>query len=128
MSTTLALSQSYAEFRSTSHRAVYIGAGHSDLNKETLIVSTSDPKRGPETYGNRKSKVTRIAGVQVDDPCSGSSVKDLKLGLDASIPVGTSLTELMAAGADLIKILQSRTAMQEIFLTGKVVNITNTNA
>lgn len=91
----------YNAHRVTGDRANYIGPEHSDTSNDTLILSSSSPKRTSMSYGNRRSTFKVIRTITVATPDGATESKDAKIEVSVSLPVGMTnddLDELQARG------------------------------
>lgn len=80
----------YNPFRTEGNQTVYIGPEHSDIYKDQLVLSSTAPKRVANSFGNRRSVIKLLRAVVVATPDGGTEVKDAKMEINVSIPVGIS--------------------------------------
>lgn len=97
------------EYHFVAHQAgmstSYIGPDHSDLLADSITLTTAAPARKGNDYGNRRSRANLQRAVTVTSPSSIEVVKNAKLELLASVPVGMTqaqFTELCARQAELL--------------------------
>jgi len=86
--------QAYDAYRTEGNRTSYIGVSHTDSVKDLLTVTSNAPKRSSASYGNRRSSFNLIRSVSVPNPAGGSDIKDAKIELVVSLPVGTLAAEV----------------------------------
>nr|UJQ84903.1 MAG: hypothetical protein 2 [Leviviridae sp.] len=110
----------YNLFRSEGNRASYIGPSHSDLVKQQIIVTSVSPKQVSDSYGNRRSTLNCVQTVTVANPAGDNVKRDMKLEMNASIPVGATFAEFQELMAHIADIAANDTIMESIFLTGKI--------
>lgn len=84
----------YNAFRTEGNKTSYIGPAHTDLVKDSVIASSTSPKRTATSYGNRRASVNIVRSATVDVPGGSTEVKDLKIELVTSIPVGTPVADI----------------------------------
>lgn len=90
----------YNAIRTEGPRTSYIGANHSDITKDMLVVTSNNPKRVGDSYGNRRTSFNLVRSSAVGTPSGSEEVKDAKVELLISVPVGTSdalLDEMLTA-------------------------------
>lgn len=107
----------YNALRSEGDRTTYIGASHSDIVKDQLVVSSIAPKRTAASFGNRRSTVNLLRGVSVTTPGGATESKDLKVELNVSIPVGVSDDAVSEALARVLSL--DVPTLKSIVVTGK---------
>ncbi len=110
----------YNLYRTENNRASYIGPSHSDLEKQQILVTSGSPKQTSDSYGNRRSTLNCVQTVTVANPAGDNVRKDMKLEINASVPVGATFAEFQELMAHVENIAGNDTLMQDIFLTGKI--------
>nr|UJQ84985.1 MAG: hypothetical protein 2 [Leviviridae sp.] len=115
-----AASVTFAEFRQEGNRAEYVGPNHTDLDKQTVILSSEAPKQNGVTYGNRRSVAKVIDTVTVAAPTGADVRRDMKLELSASIPVGATFAEFEELAANVAEMLAQPTLLNDLFMIGKI--------
>lgn len=111
----------YNLYRHGGNRAEYIGANHSDVDKDVLIAVSTAPKQTKESYGNRRTSVNLVDTVSVSTPLGENVNKDMKLELAASIPVGATFSDFEVLAARQAALLGDSTLLRELFELGQVV-------
>lgn len=94
----------YGQFRVVGDRVEYIGASHNDITKDWLSVSSQSPKRNATSYGNRRSTFKVVRSVSVATPNGGTEIKDARIEISVSLPVGMTqadIDELQARGLSI---------------------------
>lgn len=84
----------YQSFRTNGDRSEYIGPDHSDVTKDWVSISSSNPKRTSATFGNRRSTFKVVRTVTVSTPDGSTEQKDARIEISISLPVGTSASDL----------------------------------
>lgn len=110
----------YTRYRTTGNKAVYIGPGHSDVNKRELVISSVSPKATSTSYGNRRSEASFIDTQVVESPDTTTLRRDLKVGVVTSIPVGSDYVEFEARCAELAALLTDATILKNLFVDGQI--------
>jgi len=110
----------YTHYRTENNRAVYIGPLHSDLVKDTMIISSAAPKRNGVSFGNRRSSINLITTVIVDDVNGVPTSKDMKVELSVSLPAGVTTDTLKESLARVAHILTTTTTSMELLHIGKI--------
>lgn len=88
-----AVAVTYNALKTVNDTTTYIGAGHSDLSKDQVTVSSVPPKRTAKSFGNRRSSVNIVRTTAVGTPDNLTERKDAKIEIVSSIPVGMSVAE-----------------------------------
>nr|UJQ84885.1 MAG: hypothetical protein 2 [Leviviridae sp.] len=111
----------YSLYRHGGNRAEYIGAAHSDSDKDMLIVNSVAPKQTAASYGNRRTSVNLVDTITVATPGGESIQKDMKLELVGSIPVGATFADFEAMAAKQADLLGNSALLKQLFETGQVI-------
>lgn len=109
---------SFVQFRVVGDSAKFIGPLHSDTVAEVLSIKSLSPKRGNNQFGNRRSTVALTTGTSVIDLNGDTTVRDRKMAIEASIPVGTTLVQLTSDAHKLGALLQNATFVASVFANG----------
>jgi hypothetical protein len=80
--------KAYVTHRTDGSKTVLHGPDHTDLSKDLLVISAPDVKRRADSYGNRKVVLTMIRSLTVATPDGETAVKDQRVRIESSIPVG----------------------------------------
>lgn len=113
----LAANVEYAMLRTQGNKSAFIGAGHSDLSKDLLTLTSNPPKRTNTSYGNRRSSINLVRSVSVPTPDGTTEVKDMKLELVMSIPAGVSNADFDEAVARITSV--SDALLKDIAVVGQ---------
>jgi hypothetical protein len=84
----------YTQFRVAGDQAEFLGPNATDINTDSVFLKSIAPKRGNNQYGNRRSSFNKVTGTPVVDLEGNPVVRNRKIELSASLPVGTTLTDL----------------------------------
>lgn len=87
----------YAIYRKEANRSVYIGANHTDILKDQLVVTSVPPKQSSGSYGNRRSTINYLVSVSTANPDGTTSAKDMKVEIEVSLPAGVTFATLKEA-------------------------------
>jgi hypothetical protein len=115
-----ATSAVYAPYRIEGDRAVYTGPLASDIVSDKLIIKSTAPKRNGLNLGNRRSDINLITSTSVLDGAGATVVRDRKLALVSSVPVGTTATDVAEDVARMKELLNQPDIVEQILLTGKI--------
>nr|APG77291.1 hypothetical protein [Wenzhou levi-like virus 6] len=110
----------YNPYRIEGNRAIYIGAAHSDLIKDQIILTSASPKQTPTSYGNRRTSLNVVNTISVDTPQASAVGRDMKLEALASVPTGATLGEFKELAARLAFLLQQDDFVQSLYMTGQI--------
>nr|UJQ85126.1 MAG: hypothetical protein 2 [Leviviridae sp.] len=115
----------YTQVRSSATsngvKTTYSGPAHTDIAKDSLVVTTQDPKRTSDSYGNRRTSIAYYKTIDVDAPNGVTGVmKDLKVEVSVSLPVGATASELNEAAARVQAFLASETYLDTSAFSGGV--------
>lgn len=108
----------YSQYRVSGDKAEFIGPASTDLHTDSIYVRSTAPKRGNGQYGNRRSNIDVVRGTNVVDLEGQSVVRDRKLGVVASYPVGTTAAEIIEDAKNLASLLEDSTFVENVFLKG----------
>nr|UJQ85928.1 MAG: hypothetical protein 2 [Leviviridae sp.] len=108
----------FSEFRHNGNRCEYISDTHSDVLKDTLVLTSASPKQTMDSYGNRRSSANLIKTVPVVAPDGETVRKDMKLEVLSSVPVGVAFTEFEAECDRMVALLSDTTNRQKLFEIG----------
>jgi len=120
LTTTLAAALAFIQFRVSGDTAEFIGPTSSDVNTESLFVKSIAPKRGNNQYGNRRSSINLVRATDVLDLEGASVVRNRKLTIEGSLPVGTLEADIVEDAYQLGLLLQDATFVKSVFLTGVI--------
>jgi len=110
----------YALYRVEGDRAVYIGPLHSDTLADKLITKSVAPKRNGLNLGNRRSDINLITSTSVLDGAGATVVRDRKIAIVSSLPVGTTSAHVAEDVARLKELLNQPNVVEQIMLTGQI--------
>nr|UJQ85135.1 MAG: hypothetical protein 2 [Leviviridae sp.] len=110
----------YTIFRKDSDVASYVGANHSDVSKDIIVVKSVSPKQTLSAYGNRRSTVNYLVTVSTANPDGTTTAKDLKLEVSASIPAGVSFATFKEALQRQGNMLIDDAIAGDLFHLGKI--------
>jgi hypothetical protein len=110
----------FVQYRVSGDSARYIGPGSTDIVTEDIICKSAAPKRGNNQYGNRKSSVNLIRGTSVVDLEGSTVVRDRQLAVSGSMPVGTTLADLLEDAHQLGVLLQDANFVEQLFYRGVI--------
>lgn len=111
---------SFAQYRVNGDTAIFIGPASTDVVNDMLMIKSVAPKRGNGSYGNRKSSLNLIRSTTVKDLQDNDVVRDRKLEVTSSLPVGAKLADLIEDAHELGTLLQDPTFVENLFLLGKI--------
>lgn len=115
-------SKTYTLVAHQSGRAEFISATHIDSNKDILLITSSDPKRGGDNYGNRRASVKFVRQTVVPGITTGITIaRDSVLGLTSSLPVGMTDAEVTALANDMAGLLGDPVLLKDILVRGKLI-------
>lgn len=109
----------FATHRVDGDRMTFVGPTHTDSHKDILLVTSSAPKRVGNELGNRRSKANLLEVQTVADAAGVNKEKDLKIAVDASIPVGTPLATVVARCAVMASLLNDPAYVEDLFYNGR---------
>lgn len=112
--------EDYSQYRVSGDKAEFLGPAASDLHTDQINVKSTAPKRGNGQYGNRRSSVALVRGTNVTALDGGSVVLDRKLGVESSIPVGTSDADIIEDAHALGSLLQDPVFVAQVFGLGVI--------
>lgn len=110
----------FVQFRVNGDSAEYIGPSSTDISVESLSLKSISPKRGNGQYGNRRSTVNLVRGTNVVDLNGDTTVRNRKLAVEASFPVGVTDAEIIDDAYILSQLLQDETFVLATFKTGLI--------
>lgn len=114
------LAVAYSLYRVVGDRAVYVGPLASDIVNDSLIIKSIAPKRNGTNLGNRRSELNLVTSTTVKDTIGNDVVRDRKLALVSSVPVGTSEADVLEDITRFIELLKQPNIVNSILLTGKI--------
>jgi hypothetical protein len=110
----------YNVYRKETNRAVYIGPSHSDILKDSLVISSVPPKSGSSAYGNRRSSANYLVTITTGNPDGSNSAKDMKVEVSVSLPAGASFATLKEALARVAGTMTDDAVATDLFHIGKI--------
>lgn len=110
----------YANYRVTGDRATYAGPAHTDVHSDKLVLTSTAPKRNGVNLGNRRSSANLATTTTVDDANGVSTVRDRKMEILVSLPVGVTLADLKEDAARIIEFLSNDTLIENFFIKGQI--------
>lgn len=110
----------FSKYRMEGDRAVYAGPAHTDLETDELIVKSTAPKRGNGFYGNRKSSLNLVRSTAVLDLSGATIDRARSLNVSASLPVGTTVADLIEDAHQLSILLQDATFVESLLMNGQI--------
>lgn len=114
----LAVPLSFTQFRVQGDKAVFIGPTHTDSKTETLTIQAIAPKRGNGQLGNRRGDLILVTGTSVLDVEGQTVVRNRKLAVSGSIPVGTTLQEVLDDAYTLSELLRNEDFVKSVMVSG----------
>lgn len=108
----------YVQLRVSGDQSEFIGPDHSDLVTQSLSLKSVAPKRGNNQYGNRRSQAVLVDGTTVTDLCGDSVVRNRKLAVESSLPVGTTFETLAKDAYAMSELLRNETFVMKLFTQG----------
>lgn len=111
----------YDLYRVSGNRAEYIAAGHSDLYKDKVIVSSTAGGVTRASLGNRKASINFVKAHDIKTRTPLTEVADAKIEILSSLPAGMSddqVLELVANAREFFT--QSVDELVAIIRTGKI--------
>ena len=110
----------YSVYRFAGNRATYRSPASSDLVQDEIIISTQDPARAANSYGNRRSSVNMLRTHGVPVPNQGEEVvKTIKFDLITSIPSGLAEAEVDEFIARMAALLGQPAVLKQIVVSGQ---------
>lgn len=109
----------YQQLSAEGFRTTYIGANHSDMSKDQVILNSVSPKRSGVTFGNRRASINLVTSVTVPTPGGETEVKDMKFELVTSVPVGVSASAVDEAMARISAAVANATLVEGVAVIGK---------
>lgn len=97
----------------------YIGPEHSDLLADSITLTSASPARKGNDYGNRRSRSNLQRAVKVASPTAVDVVKNAKLELLASVPVGMTDIQFEELCARQAALLSDSTYVKFLFIQGR---------
>lgn len=113
-----ATTDNFLQFRVSGDKAVFIGPNHTDFLIDTLTLQASEPKRGNNQFGNRRTDVSLIRGTQVVDLEGQSVIRNRKMAISNSLPVGTSFDDLKEDAFQMSELLKNEDFLRALFTQG----------
>jgi len=110
----------YDHYRTDQNRATYVGPVHSDLSKDSMIVTSVAPKRNGVSFGNRRSSLNLVQSVQVLDTNGLTVTKDMKVEILISLPAGVTEDALKEAVSRVRGVLNANATVVDLFHSGKI--------
>lgn len=110
----------YNAYRKTDDTVQYIGAAHSDLSKDMIIVKSASPKQVSGSYGNRRSSANYLISVSTANPDGTTSTKDMKVAVEVSLPAGVTFANLKEALRRVAGCMRDDAIATDLFHIGKV--------
>jgi hypothetical protein len=117
---TLAASVNFTQYRVVGDRAIYLGPVASDVVNDKLTVKSLSPKSGNGFLGNRRSDLALVRSTSVLNAVGDTVVRDRKIGVDFSIPVGTLDADLVEDAYQLGVLLQDSAFVLKLAKTGQI--------
>jgi len=109
----------YALYRTVGDRSTYSGPLKTDIYADTLVITSTAPKKSRTSNGNRRSSVNLLTSTSVAHPSDGGMIDlNRKLELVGSYPVGTTDEQFMEDISRLRSLSDSE--FLAIFKTGKI--------
>lgn len=118
--TTLAADVNFNQFRVNGDSAIFLGPLASDINRDQLSVRSLAPKAGNGFLGNRRSTLALIRSTSVTDLTGNSVVRDRKVNVDFSMPVGVTEEQLVEDAHEIGKLLQDPAFVKSLALVGQI--------
>lgn len=103
----------------TGKSTSYIGTEHSDLNEDSITLSSANPSRRVNDYGNRRSKANLQRSISTASPLGDAVMKNAKLECSASIPVGMTHAQFVELCARQAALLSNSTYTLYLFMQGR---------
>lgn len=111
----------FQPIRHSGNRAEYISDTHTDMIKDTAIVSSQSPKRQGNSLGVRRASVNFVRSVSAPVVAGDKTeVKDAKMEIAASLPVGMSEEAFKEFCANAQHFFADPAQVREIFQIGKI--------
>nr|UJQ85748.1 MAG: hypothetical protein 2 [Leviviridae sp.] len=110
----------YNVYRKETNRANYIGPTHSDILKDTLVITSVPPKSNGTTYGNRRSSANYLVTITTSNPDGTSSAKDMKVEVAVSLPAGATFATLKEALARIAGTMTDDAVATDLYHIGKI--------
>lgn len=106
-------------------RAEYIGPNHSDVNKDLLILTTSQPSRSSANNGARRGSMTFVRTVDVPSICDPTCIgrQDQSIKIMTSIPVGMADADFVAGLAVAADFAAATDLVRKVATKGQLINL-----
>jgi len=108
----------YVQYRVSNDLATFMGPNANDITADSISVRSLAPKRGNGQYGNRRSTIDLVRASTVTDLEGQTVVRNRKLAVTSSLPVGTTLAEVVSDAYELGSLLQDASLVEKIFYNG----------
>lgn len=115
-----AASVNYTQYRVSGDSATFRGPLSTDVNEDHLQVKSVAPKRGNGQFGNRRSSVNMTASTNVVDLEGNPVVRNRKLAVEGSLPVGTLEADFINDCAKMASLLNDPVFVADLFLAGQI--------
>lgn len=109
----------YTYYNRTSGSTEYIGPDHSDLSNDRLVFTSKKPKQTAVSYGNRRSSMNLIGSQTVANPAGDNVMRDGKVEVLASVPVGQTFAQFKERISRIIGLLETDAVVEKLFITGQ---------
>jgi len=110
--------ENYLQFRVSGDKSQFIGPNHTDFLVDSLQLHATAPKRGNNQYGNRRTDVSLIRGTEVVDLEGSPVVRNRKLGISSSLPVGTTFEDFKEDAYEMSGLLRDEDFLLALFTQG----------
>lgn len=110
----------YTQYRVSGDSAIFTGPLSSDITEDHLQLKSLAPKRGNGQYGNRRSAINMTASTAVTDLAGNPVVRNRKLAVESSLPVGTVEADFINDCAKMASLLSDATFVSQLFLAGTI--------
>jgi len=109
----------YDFLNNTANSTSYIGTEHSDLQADLIVLTSVNPTRRATDYGNRRGKSNLQRGIVAETPIGDSVVKNAKLEVSSSVPVGMPFAEFKEFCARQAAFLMNDEYCEHLFMQGR---------
>jgi hypothetical protein len=110
----------FKQLRVNGDQSLLIGPSHSDVVEQKLLLKSVAPKRGNNQYGNRRSQVALVNGTSVADLNGDTVVRNRKISIESSVPVGTTVDDMLKDAYALSELLRDEAFVTNLFMLGLI--------
>lgn len=120
LTSTTATDVLYNQFRVVGDAATFLGTDATDASRDQLAIRSTSPKAGNNFLGNRRSTISKVKSTNVVNQTGEPVVRDRKISVDFSMPVGVTEESLIEDAYQLGSLLQNADFIKKFALVGQI--------